>query len=101
MCRKMYSLVRLKHNEKVIQCGIYGEQSDIGRRFSHSTSVFPCQYHSTSTLYSFNHWGYHSELLVASGNNSVIVAKVTLGLVTRNKRQQFPTALVSLQHSVS
>jgi hypothetical protein len=29
------------------QCGIFGEQSDTGTDFSPSTSVFPCQFHST------------------------------------------------------
>jgi hypothetical protein len=35
------------------QCGICGEQSGTGKGvISPSTSVFPCQYHSTIALYS-------------------------------------------------
>ena len=40
-------------------CGICGAQSDAVTGFPPSTSVFPCQYHSTDAPYSYSficHW---------------------------------------------
>jgi hypothetical protein len=36
---------------QVSPCGIYGGQSAAGTDFSQSSSVFPCQYHSTMAPY--------------------------------------------------
>jgi hypothetical protein len=38
---------------QAFECGICGGQSDTWTGFSLSTSVFPCQYHSTSAPHSF------------------------------------------------
>ena len=34
-------------------CGIFGGQGSIGRDFSTNTSVFSCQYHFTTPLYTY------------------------------------------------
>jgi hypothetical protein len=38
-------------------CGICGGQSDTGARLSPSSSVLPCQYHSTVAVHAHIAWG--------------------------------------------
>jgi hypothetical protein len=47
---------------RVNPCSIYGGQSGIGTRFSPSSSVFPCQYHSTVALQTHIIWGMRNML---------------------------------------
>jgi len=49
---------------QAIPCGIYGRQSDTGMRFTPSTSVFLCHYHSTNVPYLFIHlsWPQYNQL---------------------------------------
>jgi hypothetical protein len=45
-------LAKAQAKFQAIPCGVYGGQSDSGN-FSSSTSVFPCQCHNASHLYSY------------------------------------------------
>jgi hypothetical protein len=47
---------------QVNPCGICGGQSDIGTALSPSSSVFPCQYHSTVALQTHTIWGMRNML---------------------------------------
>jgi hypothetical protein len=47
---------------RVNPCGICGAQSGTGTRFSQSSSVYPCQYHSTVALQTHIVWGMRNML---------------------------------------
>jgi hypothetical protein len=52
----MAQVVRARVRARVNPCGIYGGQSGTRTGFSTSSSVFPCQYHSTVALQTHIIW---------------------------------------------
>ena len=54
-------------------CGIFGGQSSTGRGFSTNTSVFSCQYHFTTSLFTyFIHLPPDTSNLTASLNKTLL-----------------------------
>jgi hypothetical protein len=54
--------VEARVHARINPCGICGEQNGTGTGFSPSSSVLPCQYHSTFVLQTHIIWGMRNML---------------------------------------
>ena len=83
----------------VSPCGIYGGQYGNRTSFPASTSVFPCQYHSTDVPYSFlsTFSSYQQDKLAKPGNLKEQSSFVYRGTLDRRVISLFPGSEVSCQ----